>query len=154
MAAKPVSNRKLIAGGIIVAAAGAILSMVGGLFPGFGNGTGNGDGTSDIEINSASDNSPSNLTTSSNATSTQGILDIVIDGESYLVAQQDGKRSPMTLSEISSAAPKMTGNEDEILVQVSRKRSSLFSAERALEETFRESELEESQIRWVQEVVD
>lgn len=154
MAAKPVSNRRLIAGGLIVAAAGALLSMISGLFPGFGNGVGDGDGTSDIEINSTSENSPDNLTTTSNTTSTQGILDIVIDGESYLVIQQDGKRSSMTLKEISDAAPKMTGNEDGILVQVSRKRSSLFSAERALEEAFRESKLEESQIRWVQEVVD
>src|SRR6056300_1626380 len=102
---KAVSNRKLIAGGVIIAAAGALLSMIGGLFPGFGNGDGDGDGISDIEINAASENSPNNLTTSSNTTSTQGILDIVIDGETYLVTQQDGKRSPMTLDEISDTAP-------------------------------------------------
>jgi len=151
MAAKPVTNRKLIAGGVLVAAAGALLSMIGGLFPSFGNGSGEGDGTAEIAVNSSTDNTPS---TTSKTTSNQGVLDVVIDGETYLVTQNEGKRTEMTLEEISKAAPDMTGNEDGILVQVSRKRSSLFSAERALEEALRESELKEDQIRWVQDVVD
>jgi hypothetical protein len=151
MAAKPVTNRKLIAGGVLVAAAGALLSMIGGLFPSFGNGPGEGDGTAEIAVNSSTDKTPA---TTSKTTSNQGVLDVVIDGETYLVTRNEGKRTEMTLEEISKAAPDMTGNEDGILVQVSRKRSSLFSAERALEEALRESELEENQIRWVQDVVD
>lgn len=154
MSGKPVSNRKLIAGGVVVAAAGALLSMIGGLFPGIGSGSGEGDGTAEIEVNTSTANPPTNQSTTSISTSSQGVLDIVIDGESYLVTQQGGQRSAMTLEEISNTAPKMSGNEDGILVQVARKRSSLFSAERALEEALRKSQLDESQIRWVQEVVD
>lgn len=149
------SNRKLVGFGLVLAAiAGAFLSMITGLFPGLGGGSGEGDGTrtDNVEVNSSADTTES--VPPAEALANDGVMDIVIDGETYLVKQSGGTRIKLTLDEIIERAPQMPGNADGKRVKVARKRSSVYAAERELKEELSAAGVSEEQIDWVEETVE
>ena len=150
------TNRKLIGVGILIAIAGAFFSMLTGLFPGLGSGDGTGEGTdpNHVEVNASTDTTDTQTVPTAEQLDNNGLMDIVIDGEKYLVKQSDGKRVEMGLADILERAPKMPGNSDGILVQVSRKRSSVYAAERELKEKLTSGGVNEDQIDWVEETVE
>lgn len=150
------TNRKLIGVGILVAIAGAFFSMLTGLFPGLGSGDGTGDGTdpNHVEVNASTDTTDTQTVPTAEQLDNNGLMNIVIDGEKYLVKQADGKRVEMGLADILERALKMPGNADGILVQVSRKRSSVYAAERELKEKLIDGGVKEDQIDWVEETVE
>jgi hypothetical protein len=150
------SNRKLIGVGILVAIAGAFLSMITGLFPGLGGGTGEGDGTdpNNVEVNSSADTTDVETVPPAEDLESDGVMDIVIDGETYLVKQTGGTRIKLSLEDIVQRAPDMPGNSDGILVKVGCKRSSVYSAERELKEKLAAAGVSEDKIDWVEETVE
>ena len=156
MAAKMVSNRRLIGAGILVAVAGAFLSLFTGLFSGFGGGGGEGDGSNsdNVEVNSSTHNTETEIVPPAEQLSSDGMLDIIIDDEKYLVKQKDGTRIEMSLADIVERAPQMPGNADGKLVKVSLKRSSVFEAERKLKEDLAAAGVNETQIDWVEETLE
>jgi hypothetical protein len=150
------TNRKLIGVGILVAIAGAFFSLITGLFPGLGGGTGTGDGTDPdkVDVNASSETTETQTVPTVEQLDNNGLMEIVIDGDNYLVKQSDGKRIKLALADILERAPKMPGNADGILVQVSRKRSSVYAAERELKEKLTAGGVNEEQIDWVEETVE
>lgn len=151
------SNRKLIGVGILVAIAGAFLSMITGLFPGLGGGgTGEGDGTdpNNVEVNSSADATDVDTVPPAEDLESDGVMDIVIDGETYLVKQTGGTRVKLSLEDIVHRAPDMPGNADGILVKVACKRSSKYSAERDLKEKLAAVGVGEDKVDWVEETVE
>jgi len=151
------SKRKLIGFALVAAAiAGAFLSMITGLFPGLGGGTGLGNGTNsdNVEVNSAAETTDNETVPPAEKLASDGVLDIVIDDEAYLVKQSGGPRVKLTLDKIIELAPKMPGNADGKLVKVSLKRSSVFTAERELKEKLAAAGVTEEQIDWVEETVE
>ena len=148
------SNKKLIGGGLLLAAAGAILSMLGGLFPGFGSGNGSGEGNGDVQITTSTDQEPIEATPSAQALEVDGIMDIIIDDTTYLIQKEDNTKIELKLEEIAERAPEMTGNAQGVKVRVSRMRSSLLSAERQLEKALQEAGLTDQQVQWVTAPID
>ena len=156
MTTKMTSNRKLIGAGILVAIAGAFLSMLSGLFPGLGGGSGEGDGDdpNNVEVNSSTETTETETVPPVEELHNNGLMDILIDGEQYLVKQSDGKRIALSLDAIVERAPKMPGNADGKRVKVSLKRSSIFAAERELKEQLAAAGVSEEQLYWVEETVE
>ncbi|MBD3676444.1 MAG: hypothetical protein HUJ26_23275 [Planctomycetaceae bacterium] len=152
---KLVSNKQIIGGGILLAVAGAILSMVGGLFSGFGSGDGTGgEETGDVRISAATDTEQPEPIPSAKTLEVDGIMDIIIDQTTYFIQKKDNSTVELNLEEIAERAPEMTGNVQGIKVRVSRKRSSLLSAERDLEETLAAAGLSDEQVQWVAAPID
>lgn len=149
------TNRKLIGAGILVAIAGAFLSMITGLFPGLGGGDGPGEGANpdNVEVNATTNTATPPVPTVQELDN-NGLMDIVIDGEKYLVKQTSGQRTELALDDILERAPRMPGNSDGVLVQISRKRSSVYAAERELKEKLAAGGVKEDQIIWVEETVE
>lgn len=151
---KLVSNKQLIGGGIILAVAGALLSMIGGLFPGLGTGSGSSEGNAEVQISTSTEAEQVDTTPPAKALEVDGILDIIIDETSYLIQVKDNSTVVLSLDEIAQRAPEMTGNAQGMKVRVSRKRSSLLSAERKLEQTLKDAGLSNSQVQWVTAPID
>lgn len=151
---KLISNKKLLGGGLIVVVAGGILSMFGVLFPGLGGGSGEGDGDGNVQISTETDNSNVDTTPSAQALEVDGILDIIIDETSYLIQKNDDTMVVLSLDEIAERAPEISGNAQGVKVRISRKRSSLLSAERKLEEVLKSAGLSNDQILWVSVPID
>ena len=155
-------TRRVVAGGAVLAALavlGTVLSFLGGLFPGIGgtgeNGEGTGEpGTVQVTMDGSESPAPPETPDKPAEVDLSGAVDIVIDGERYLARTADGERREVSLEEVGRLVAKAPGNADGIRIRIARKRSSLRSAERDLEQLLTDAGLADDAVRWVKEPVD
>jgi len=151
---KSVSNRTLIGGGIVLAAAGGILSLISGFFGGFGSGEGSGEGKGDVQISVDQSTIQPQSPPPAAELEVEGVMDIVIDKTDYLILKPNNQTVKLTLAEIQERAPEISGNSEGVKVRISRKRSSLLSAERDLETALEDAGLDGNQVEWVTSPLD
>lgn len=154
MSNKPGMNKKIVGGGVVLLVLGTLLSFNGfGVFS--GDGEGPGDGSGELQVTTSSTDPPTEATPVTTATrSSDGVLDIVIDDRKYLVREENGNRHPLELGTITTVAKQMPGNSEGFKVRVARKKSAVYSSERALSEALEESGIKPEQIFWISEPVE
>lgn len=131
-------TNRLATGGLVAVVAIVALSLS-GLFSGIGGG--GGGGTGEVSVQTPETGSANNVSNTEElpdpptnvepAEPAAGVVDVVIEEQSYFL--RDGDRlQPVELSELVALARESPGNEDGIRVRITRAASSRPSAEETL----------------------
>ena len=161
-------RRVTIVGGVILAA-GLLLGWLGKGFLGLGGGEGPGSGPGDAsqvrvqapDSSSADEPPGSNTRTVSERSETEpavassaGAVDVVIDGETYLVRQESGREpayQPIELDDLVARVQAAEGNSAGVRARISRRGTSIPVAEDKLDQALLQADIPRTAIVWVEE---
>ena len=161
-------RRTAVAGGSVLGI-GLLIGWLAGLFLPFGSGGGDGSGdegpgdTGQVRVQTPQSgdaidaaNRDQNVSygseTESDPLEPQRSVDVVIDGETYLVApKQDGEPRQLALDRVVELVKQATGNSAGVRVRISRRSSSIPLAEDALEQALLKADIPREAVYWVEE---